>query len=66
MDITADSFFGARHGLETLSQLIVWDETLPALLIVEESDIVDAPAFAHRGLLIDTARNFVSIKTIEK
>jgi len=66
VEITAPSFFGARHGLETLSQLIVWDGSVPALLIVKEAVITDRPAFPHRGLLIDTSRNFVSVPTIEK
>ena len=64
--ISAYSFFGARHGLETLSQLIAWDETIPALLIMKDVEIRDSPAFPHRGLLIDTARNYVSVDMIKK
>ena len=66
VEIAASSFFGARHGLETLSQLIVKDGSLPALLITKEVRITDSPAYPHRGLLIDTSRNFVSVATIEK
>ena len=64
--ISAYSFFGARHALETLSQLIAWDESVPALLIMKNAEIRDSPAFPHRGLLIDTSRNFVSVDMIKK
>jgi len=64
--ISAYSFFGARHALETLSQLIAWDESIPALIIMKDVEIRDSPAFPHRGLLIDTSRNFVSVEMIKK
>eukprot|EP00794_Sanderia_malayensis_P003563 gene3563-4069_t len=63
-DINADTFFGARHGLETLSQLISYDEVGDALQIVSYADIVDSPAFPFRGLMLDTSRNFYSVKSI--
>lgn len=60
VDISAKTFFGARHGLETLSQLIWWDEMASGgmLKILEDVTIVDAPKFPYRGVMIDTARNF--------
>ena len=64
--IKSYSFFGARHALETLSQLIVWDETISALLVMKNVEIRDSPAFPHRGLLIDTARNYISVAMIKK
>lgn len=68
--ITGKTYFGVRHGLETLTQLIWWDEY--ALYDIDNSDkgmlctlrtvsVQDKPAFAYRGLMIDTARNFIPI-----
>lgn len=61
--IDATTFFGARHSLETLSQLIWWDEMESGgmLKILENASIVDAPKFPYRGVMIDTARNFFSL-----
>ena len=59
--IVADSFFGARHALETLSQLIAWDDTVENYLLVSDSVITDSPAFVHRGFLVDTSRNFINV-----
>lgn len=64
--ITATTFFGARHGLETLSQLIAWDEIAGNMIMLTEATIFDYPAYPHRGLLIDTSRNYVTIPTIKK
>ncbi|XP_026743706.1 probable beta-hexosaminidase fdl [Trichoplusia ni] len=57
-DITAHSFCGARHGFETLSQIVWMDPYASSLLILEAATVVDAPRFPYRGLLLDTARNF--------
>lgn len=57
-DITAHSFCGARHGFETLSQIVWLDPYAGSLLILEAATVVDAPRFSYRGLLLDTARNF--------
>ncbi|XP_021963248.1 chitooligosaccharidolytic beta-N-acetylglucosaminidase isoform X1 [Folsomia candida] len=65
-DISAVTFFGARHGLETLSQLIAYDEDLDVLQIVNTASIVDKPVYLYRGLALDTARNFISLDGIKK
>ena len=62
--ITAKSFYGARHGLETLGQLINYDDICGSLQIVKDADIEDAPAYPLRGLMLDTSRNFFSVKSI--
>lgn len=68
-DISGDNYFGARHGLETLSQLIVYDDLYGDLKIARDVFIQDAPAFPYRGILLDTARNFMDkasiLRTIE-
>ncbi|XP_017890303.1 chitooligosaccharidolytic beta-N-acetylglucosaminidase [Ceratina calcarata] len=62
--ITANSYFGARHALETLSQMIVFDDLRNEIQIPSEISIVDGPVYPYRGLLLDTSRNFVDKSTI--
>ena len=64
--IEAKSFFGARHGLVTLGQLIADDYACNSLQIVAHADIEDSPAYPLRGLLLDTSRNFFSVDSILK
>ncbi|XP_028037958.1 chitooligosaccharidolytic beta-N-acetylglucosaminidase [Bombyx mandarina] len=64
--IRGNSFFGVRHGLETLSQLIVYDDIRNNLLIVRDVTIKDRPVYPYRGILLDTARNFYSIESIKR
>lgn len=64
--ISAATIFGARHGLETLAQLVVFDDIRQQLLMPSEFRIDDAPAFPHRGLLLDTARNYFSVESIKR
>lgn len=64
-NIIADNFFGARNGLETLSQIIVFDDNTNNLVMLDNISIKDAPVYKHRGILLDTARNFVSKKVIK-
>ena len=64
--VTAQTFFGARHGLETLGQLINYDDICGCLQIVKDADIEDAPAYPLRGLMLDTSRNFFSVDSILK
>ncbi|KOB75344.1 Beta-hexosaminidase, partial [Operophtera brumata] len=63
--ITANSFFGLRHGLETLSQLIVYDDIRNHVLIVRDVTISDKPAYPYRGVLLDTARNYYTVDSIK-
>ncbi|XP_014088796.2 chitooligosaccharidolytic beta-N-acetylglucosaminidase [Bactrocera oleae] len=63
--IIAGNYFGARHGLETLSQVLIYDDIRRELQILARADIDDKPAFKWRGLLLDTSRNFFSVKSIK-
>nr|XP_023027673.1 chitooligosaccharidolytic beta-N-acetylglucosaminidase [Leptinotarsa decemlineata] len=64
--ITATTFFGARHGLQTLTQLIIYDDLRDELQIPRDVLITDRPAYPYRGILLDTSRNYVSVKVIKK
>lgn len=65
--ISSDTVYGARHGLETLSQLMVKrvdNMNRSGLVIVASAKVSDKPVYKHRGLLLDTARHFIPIPTI--
>lgn len=66
--IRAKTFYGARHGLETLSQLIWSDDTElgPVLRVLKGASIQDSPKFAYRGLMLDTSRHFFSIAALKR
>ncbi|KAI4469177.1 beta-hexosaminidase [Holotrichia oblita] len=64
--ITANNYFGARHGLETLAQLIIYDDIRDEFQIVRDVHIEDKPVYTYRGILLDTARNYISVDNIKK
>jgi hexosaminidase len=64
--IHGKTVYGALRGLETFSQMVVYDYdngvyTLPNAAWM----ISDSPRFPHRGLMIDTGRHYQSIKSIK-
>lgn len=65
--VTTFTVYGVRHALETLSQLfatVLKSNNVWGLVIIDEAVIEDKPIFVHRGLLIDTARNFLPVSAI--
>ncbi|KAL1782792.1 beta-hexosaminidase subunit beta [Sigmodon hispidus] len=62
--LKANSIWGALRGLETFSQLVYQDSY--GAFTINESSIADSPRFAHRGILIDTARHYLPVKMILK
>ena len=60
-----ETYFGCRHGLETLSQLISYDELTDSLQMHSNGLVEDAPAYIHRGLLIDTSRNYFNLDILK-
>lgn len=56
--ILATTYYGARHALESLSQLIAYDNEHEALMIVKDAKIQDKPQYRYRGLMVDTSRNY--------
>ncbi|KAA0199791.1 hypothetical protein HAZT_HAZT005237 [Hyalella azteca] len=65
--IEAITYFGARHGLETFSQLLNYDAENNCLQMINSlGRIYDEPFFRHRGLSLDTSRNYIPVKSIKK
>ncbi|XP_063237810.1 chitooligosaccharidolytic beta-N-acetylglucosaminidase isoform X2 [Bacillus rossius redtenbacheri] len=64
--VRAATGFGARHGLETLAQLVAATGRPARLLMAGEARVADRPAFPHRGLLLDTARNFLPLADLRR
>jgi len=65
--ITAKSVFGVYHAFETLSHTIDFDFDWGYYVIEDASLLIDdAPRFAHRGIMIDTARHYYSVRTIKR
>lgn len=64
--ITGYTIFGVRHGLETLNQLITDNVCEPGLLLANSVRIEDRPIYRHRGVLLDTARNFLPVSVIKR
>ncbi|PSN43909.1 Chitooligosaccharidolytic beta-N-acetylglucosaminidase [Blattella germanica] len=64
--LVSPSFFGSRHGLETLGQLIAYDDVFEDLVIVSNANITDAPVYPYRSLVLDTARNYFSVASIKR
>jgi beta-hexosaminidase Fdl len=61
IQIMSPSFCGVRHALETLSQMILLDQSTGSLITLSNSLVKDAPSYKYRGLMIDTARNFIPV-----
>lgn len=61
--LEADGPAGVIHGLATLLQLV---RVTPEGASVERVHIDDAPRFAWRGLLMDVARHFDTVETVER
>jgi hexosaminidase len=63
--LSAKTVWGVLRGLETFSQMLVFDfESDSYTLPGAPWSIDDAPRFAHRGLMIDTSRHFETLAGI--
>ncbi|KAJ1941410.1 Glucosamine-6-phosphate isomerase (Glucosamine-6-phosphate deaminase) (GNPDA) (GlcN6P deaminase), partial [Linderina macrospora] len=63
--LKAKTPYGALRGLETLSQLVVSNGASKAIRNTP-IHIEDSPFFPHRGLQIDTSRNYLSVSMIKR
>ncbi|KAJ8980186.1 hypothetical protein NQ317_011431 [Molorchus minor] len=62
-ELSSNSTWGILRGLETFSQLTYLGEDTITLRI-NSTLITDYPRFAHRGLLLDTARHYIPLDKI--
>ncbi|XP_021371857.1 beta-hexosaminidase subunit beta-like isoform X2 [Mizuhopecten yessoensis] len=62
--LRANSIWGVLRGLETFSQLVYTTATGQAR--INKTSIVDEPRFAHRGIMLDTARHFIPLPVLLK
>ncbi|KAL2009619.1 hypothetical protein VTN00DRAFT_5426 [Thermoascus crustaceus] len=61
--ITAKTVWGALRAFTTLQQLIIYDGH-GGYIIEQPVSIQDAPLYPYRGIMIDTGRNFLSVRKI--
>ncbi|KAF0484280.1 glycoside hydrolase family 20 protein [Gigaspora margarita] len=64
--LKAPTVYGILYGLTTFSQLLYYDRILKNYFFHLHLITIDFPKFMHRGLLLDTSRNFYPIKEILK
>ena len=62
--ILATSIWGAYRGLETFTHLIYFSEK-HGQFHLRQGMIRDFPRYSHRGLMVDTARHFLSVGSIK-
>ncbi|PRW50867.1 glycoside hydrolase family 20 isoform A [Chlorella sorokiniana] len=62
VQIEAQTLIGVSHAFSSLASLASADADVSCLPI----QVVDRPRFPHRGLLLDTARNWFSVEDIKK
>lgn len=62
--IGAQTVWGALHALSTFQQLVVYDADTDLFFVEKEVEIWDKPLFTHRGIMLDLARHFLSVKSI--
>lgn len=61
-DIKAKTWVGALRALETFSQLVISGDK--SKLVAHAVNITDAPTYPHRGISLDTSRNFYPVDSI--
>nr|XP_010937791.3 LOW QUALITY PROTEIN: beta-hexosaminidase 1 [Elaeis guineensis] len=65
--IEANTIYGAMRGLETFSQLCIFNyETKTVEVYNAPWYIQDEPRFAFRGLLLDTSRHYLPVSVIKQ
>jgi hexosaminidase len=65
--ISSKTVWGALRGLESFTHFLVRSADMSRVELVSSAvSVTDAPRFGHRGMLIDTARHYLSVPTIQK
>jgi hexosaminidase len=65
--ISSKTIWGALRGLESFTHFLVRNADMSRVELVSSAvSVTDVPRFGHRGMLIDTARHYLSVPTIQK
>lgn len=65
--VSAPNVWGALHGLETFSQLLARENNKENVVCnLAPVDVSDKARFTHRGMLVDTARHYLSLDSLKK
>lgn len=65
VQITAKTSWGALHAFTTLQQMIISDGH-GGLIVEQPVQIKDHPNYPYRGVMVDTGRNFISVKKLQE
>lgn len=66
-EISSETVWGALRGMESFTHFLVRNSATNSVDIVNSViDVKDSPRFGHRGMLIDTARHYLTTDTIRK
>jgi len=63
--LSAPTVFGVLKGLETFSQLVHYEPELQ-MYYIHQTDIHDMPRLPYRGVMLDTARRFLTLSSIKQ
>ncbi|PKA56355.1 Beta-hexosaminidase 1 [Apostasia shenzhenica] len=67
VSIEANTIYGALRGLETLSQLCIYNYDTKTIEVHKAPWFIqDEPRFSYRGLLLDTSRHFLPVNIIKQ
>jgi len=66
VEIVGRTSAGVFYGIQSLRARLPPDPSVPGPLSIASQTIVDAPRFAYRGLHLDVARNFQSVRTVKR
>ncbi|XP_064467782.1 beta-hexosaminidase subunit beta-like [Ornithodoros turicata] len=64
--LTSTTVWGALRGLETFSQLVHSEMNEPYKFLINVTEVEDFPRFGFRGILLDSARHFLSVDVIKR
>lgn len=66
IEVFAETIWGALHAFTTLQQLVIYEKDKKNYIIEGPVYVWDAPLYKHRGIMIDSGRNFLSVSSIKE